>query len=107
METAALRIALCEPLDSARLYLSRATLVVSSNLVDHWKTQIQKHVSAEAVPNMRSALMQVHWLRPVILGDGHTLGASLNLTRKLQMAISLTASNSWLLTGMPSHNNTQ
>lgn len=44
-DVAALRIALCEPLDSLRLYLSKATLVVvPSNLVDHWNTQIQKHV---------------------------------------------------------------
>ncbi|CAH9113778.1 unnamed protein product [Cuscuta epithymum] len=41
----ALRTALCRPLNSIRLYLSRATLVVApSNLVDHWKTQIEKHV---------------------------------------------------------------
>ncbi|XP_022745851.1 F-box protein At3g54460-like isoform X1 [Durio zibethinus] len=138
-DLAALRIALCEPLDSVRLYLSRATLVVvPSNLVDHWKTQIQKHVrpgqlqlyvwtdhrkplvhslawdydivittfnrlSAEWGPRKRSVLMQVHWLR-VILDEGHTLGSSLNLTNKLQMAISLTASNRWLLTGTPTPN---
>ncbi|XVF82193.1 hypothetical protein PTKIN_Ptkin16aG0025500 [Pterospermum kingtungense] len=138
-DLAALRIALCEPLDSVRLYLSRATLVVvPSNLVDHWKTQIQKHVrpgqlqlyvwtdhrkppvhslawdydivittfnrlSAEWGPRKRSALMQVHWLR-IILDEGHTLGSSLNLTNKLQMAISLTASSRWLLTGTPTPN---
>ncbi|XVF00267.1 hypothetical protein REPUB_Repub03eG0270500 [Reevesia pubescens] len=138
-DLAALRIALCEPLDSVRLYLSRATLVVvPSNLVDHWKTQIQKHVrpgqlqlyvwtnnrkplvhslawdydivittfnrlSAEWGPRKRSALMQVHWLR-VILDEGHTLGSSLNLTNKLQMAFSLTASSRWLLTGTPTPN---
>lgn len=135
-DLAALRIALCEPLDSVRLYLSRATLiVVPANLVDHWKTQIQKHVrsgqlrlyvwtdqkrppvhslawdydvvittfnrlSAEWGPRKKSALMQVHWLR-VILDEGHTLGSSLTLTNKLQMSISLTASNRWLLTGTP------
>ncbi|CAK7336531.1 unnamed protein product [Dovyalis caffra] len=44
-DLAAFRIAICEPLDSVRLYLSRATLVVvPANLVDHWKTQIEKHV---------------------------------------------------------------
>ncbi|XP_022764767.1 F-box protein At3g54460 [Durio zibethinus] len=138
-DLAALRIALCEPLDSVRLYLSRATLVVvPSNLIDHWKTQINKHVrpgqlqlyvwtdhrkppvhslawdydivittfnrlSAEWGPHKRSALMQVHWLR-VILDEGHTLGSSLNLTNKLQMAISLTASSRWLLTGTPTPN---
>ncbi|XAR63528.1 hypothetical protein NMG60_11023491 [Bertholletia excelsa] len=135
----ALRIALCEPLDSLRLYLSRATLVVvPSNLVDHWKTQIQRHVrpgqlrvyvwtdhkkppahnlawdydvvittfnrlSAEWSPRNRSVLMQVHWYR-VMLDEGHTLGSSINLTNKLQMAISLTASNRWLLTGTPTPN---
>ncbi|KAA8537325.1 hypothetical protein F0562_026988 [Nyssa sinensis] len=135
----ALRIALCEPLDSLRLYVSRATLVVvPANLVDHWRTQIQKHVrpgqlrvfvwtdhkkpcahnlawdydvvittfnrlSAEWSPRNRSVLMQVHWLR-VMLDEGHTLGSSLNLTNKLQMAISLTASNRWLLTGTPTPN---
>ncbi|CAK9145452.1 unnamed protein product [Ilex paraguariensis] len=135
----ALRIALCEPLDSIRLYLSRTTLVVvPTNLVDHWRTQIQKHVrpgqlrvyvwtdhkkpcahnlawdydvvittfnrfSAEWSPRNRSVLMQVHWLR-VILDEGHTLSSSLNITNKLQMAVSLIASNRWLLTGTPTPN---
>ncbi|XP_052193368.1 F-box protein At3g54460 isoform X2 [Diospyros lotus] len=138
-DLAAFRVALCKPLDSLRLYLSRATLVVvPSNLVDHWKTQIQKHVrpgqlrvyiwtdhkkpcahslawdydivlttftrlSAEWSPRKRSILMQVHWHR-VMLDEGHTLGASLNLTNKLQMAISLIATNRWLLTGTPTPN---
>ncbi|KAK4414546.1 F-box protein [Sesamum alatum] len=133
-------IALCEPLDSLRLYLSSATLiVVPSNLVDHWRTQIERHVrpgqlrvyiwgdqkkkpsghclawdydvvittfnrlSAEWGPHKRSVLMQVHWLR-VVLDEGHTLGSSLNLTNKLQMAVSLTATNRWLLTGTPTPN---
>lgn len=135
----ALKIALCNPLNSIRLYLSRATLiVVPANLVDHWKTQIQKHVkpgqlrvciwtdykkpsahglawdydvvittfnrlSAEWGSSKRSPLMQVHWLR-VMLDEGHTLGSSLNLTNKLQMAISLMATNRWLLTGTPTPN---
>ncbi|KAL2234116.1 UNVERIFIED_CONTAM: F-box protein [Sesamum indicum] len=135
-----LRIALCEPLDSLRLYLSSATLiVVPSNLVDHWRTQIERHVrpgqlrvyiwgdqkkkpsghclawdydvvittfnrlSAEWGPRKRSVLMQVHWLR-VVLDEGHTLGSSLSLTNKLQMAVSLTATNRWLLTGTPTPN---
>lgn len=138
-DLSAFRIALCEPLDSLRLYLSRATLiVVPANLVDHWKTQIQKHVrpgqlriyawtdhkkpsahslawdydvvittfnrlSAEWSPRNRSVLMQVHWHR-VLLDEGHTLGSSLNLTNKLQLAISLTATNRWLLTGTPAPN---
>ncbi|KAF2322506.1 hypothetical protein GH714_017354 [Hevea brasiliensis] len=135
----ALKIALCNPLNSIRLYLSRATLiVVPANLVDHWKTQIQKHVkpeqlrvciwtdhkkpsahslawdydvvittfnrlSAEWGSSKKSPLMQVHWLR-VMLDEGHTLGSSLNLTNKLQMAISLMATNRWLLTGTPTPN---
>ncbi|KAJ4847219.1 hypothetical protein Tsubulata_008468 [Turnera subulata] len=135
----ALRAALCEPFDSVRLYLSRATLiVVPSNLVDHWKTQIEKHVkpgqlrlciwtdhrkpsahslawdydvvittfsrlSAEWSSRKKSPMMQVHWLR-VMLDEGHTLGSSLSLTNKLQMAISLTATNRWLLTGTPTPN---
>lgn len=135
-----LRIALCEPIDSSRLYLSSATLiVVPSNLVDHWKTQIKCHVrpgqlkvyiwgdqkkkppphnlawdydvvittfnrlSAEWAPRKRSALVQVHWLR-VMLDEGHTLGSSLTLTNKLQMLVSLTAMNRWLLTGTPTPN---
>ncbi|XP_063941100.1 F-box protein At3g54460 isoform X2 [Daucus carota subsp. sativus] len=138
-DVAALRIALCEPWDSIMLYLSKATLiVVPSNLVDHWNTQIQKHVrpgqlrvyiwtdhkkplahnlawdydivlttfnrlSAEWNPHKRSVLMQVHWLR-VIFDEGHTLGSSLNLTNKLQMSISLTATSRWLLTGTPTPN---
>ncbi|CAN0917001.1 F-box protein At3g54460 [Linum grandiflorum] len=135
----ALRLALCAPLDSVRLYLSRASLIiVPANLVDHWKSQIQKHVapgqlrlciwtdhkrppahilawdydvvittfsrlSAEWGPNKQSPLMQVHWLR-IMLDEGHTLGSCLNLTNKLQMAISLTASSRWLLTGTPTPN---
>ncbi|XP_028770015.1 F-box protein At3g54460 [Neltuma alba] len=140
-DVTALGMALREPLDSFRLYLSRATLiVVPANLVDHWKTQIEKHVqhsqlrvyvwndtwkwkpsvhslawdydvvittfsrlSAEWSPRKRSVLMQIHWLR-IILDEGHTLGSSLNLTNKLQMAISLTASNRWILTGTPTPN---
>lgn len=140
-DVTALGMALREPLDSFRLYLSRATLiVVPANLVDHWKTQIEKHVkhsqlrvyvwndswkwkppvhslawdydvvittfsrlSAEWSPRMRSVLTQVHWLR-IILDEGHTLGSSLNLTNKLQMAISLIASNRWILTGTPTPN---
>ncbi|XP_049370689.1 F-box protein At3g54460 [Solanum verrucosum] len=135
----ALRVALCKPLDSFRLYLSRATLVVvPSNLVDHWRGQIERHVrrgqlrvfvwtdhkrpsahslawdydvvittfsrlSAEWGPKKRSVLMQVHWLR-IILDEGHTLGSSLTLTNKLQMAVSLRATNRWLLTGTPTPN---
>ncbi|XP_012567307.1 F-box protein At3g54460 [Cicer arietinum] len=138
-DVAALGLALCEPLDFVRLYLSRATLVVvPANLVDHWKTQIEKHVrpgqlrvyvwnnhrkpsahslawdydvvittfsrlSAEWGPRKRSALTQVHWFR-IILDEGHTLGSSLSLTNKLQMAISLVASNRWILTGTPTPN---
>ncbi|MED6133612.1 hypothetical protein PIB30_029784 [Stylosanthes scabra] len=135
----ALGMALREPLDFVRLYLSRATLiVVPANLVDHWKTQIEKHVtpgqlrvyvcidqrkpsahclawdydvvittfsrlSAEWNPRKRSVLMQVHWFR-IILDEGHTLGSSLNLTNKLQMAISMMAANRWILTGTPTPN---
>ncbi|XP_030489447.2 F-box protein At3g54460 [Cannabis sativa] len=139
-DVAALKIALSQPLDStSRLYVSRATLiVVPANLVDHWKTQIQKHVrpgqlriylwtdnrkpsahslawdydvvittfnrlSAEWGTRKRSVLMQVHWLR-VMLDEGHTLGSSVGLTNKLQMAVSLVASNRWILTGTPTPN---
>ncbi|MQL72389.1 hypothetical protein Taro_004765 [Colocasia esculenta] len=135
----ALQIALTMPLESFRFYLSRATLIiVPANLVEHWKTQIQRHVrpgqlrvyvwtdhkkpsahnlawdydivittfnrlSAEWGPRKKSILMQVHWLR-VMLDEGHTLGSSLSLTNKLQMAISLTASYRWILTGTPTPN---
>lgn len=138
-DVVALQIALTKPLDLCRLYLSRATLVVvPANLVDHWKTQIFKHVrheqlrvyvwtdhrkpsahslawdydivittfnrlSAEWGPRKKSAMMQVHWLR-IMLDEGHTLGSSFSLTNKLQMAISLNASNRWLLTGTPTPN---
>nr|GEZ22063.1 F-box protein At3g54460 isoform X1 [Tanacetum cinerariifolium] len=138
-DLSALRIALTEPLDSVRFYLSRATLiVVPANLVDHWKNQIERHVkpgqlrvyvwadhkkpsvhniawdydvvittfsrlSAEWSPKKRSVLMQVHWLR-VVFDEGHTLGSSLNLTNKLQLSVSLTASSRWLLTGTPTPN---
>ncbi|XP_023638353.1 F-box protein At3g54460 isoform X2 [Capsella rubella] len=135
----ALKVALCQPLDTFRLYLSKATLiVVPANLVDHWKTQIQKHVysdqlrilvwtdhiklsphslawdydvvittfsrlSAEWNPRKKSPLIQVHWLR-VMLDEGHTLGSSVSLTNKFQMAVSLKACNRWLLTGTPTPN---
>ncbi|URD79792.1 CW-type Zinc Finger [Musa troglodytarum] len=138
-DSTALRIALTKPLDSIRLYLSTATLiVVPANLIDHWITQIQKHVnpghlrayvwadnrkpsahnlawdydvvlttfnklSAEWGPRKWSVLMQVHWLR-IMLDEGHTLGSSLSLTNKLQMAVSLTAASRWILTGTPTPN---
>ncbi|KFK34687.1 hypothetical protein AALP_AA5G178200 [Arabis alpina] len=140
-DSPALKVALCQPLDTIRLYLSKATLiVVPANLVDHWKTQIQKHVSpgqlriliwtdhkklspdslawdydvvittfsrlsAEWNPRKKSPspLIQVHWLR-VMLDEGHTLGSSLSLTNKFQMAVSLTACSRWLLTGTPTPN---
>ncbi|KAK4775182.1 hypothetical protein SAY86_010117 [Trapa natans] len=138
-DVASLKIAMSEPLNSVRLYLSRATLiVVPANLVDHWKTQIQRHVrvgqlkihvfnsgknisphtlawdydivittfnrfSVEWAPRKQSVLQQVHWLR-IILDEGHTLGSSISLTNKLQMAISLTASCRWILTGTPTPN---
>ncbi|XP_024013488.1 F-box protein At3g54460 isoform X2 [Eutrema salsugineum] len=138
-DSPALKVALCRPLDAFRLYLSKATLiVVPANLVDHWKTQIQKHVSpgqlriliwtdhkklsphslawdydvvittfsrlsAEWNPRKKSPLIQVHWLR-VMLDEGHTLGSSLSLTNKFQMAVSLTACSRWLLTGTPTPN---
>uniref|UniRef100_A0A0E0JTP3 F-box protein n=1 Tax=Oryza punctata TaxID=4537 RepID=A0A0E0JTP3_ORYPU len=138
-DSAALGIALEKPLDLVRLYLSRATLiVVPANLIDHWTTQIQRHVSSDTLnvyvwgdhkkpsahnlawdydivittfsrlsaewgPKKRSVLKQIHWFR-VILDEGHTLGSSLALTNKLQMAVSLVASNRWILTGTPTPN---
>eukprot|EP00249_Psilotum_nudum_P017494 c26350_g1_i1 orf=79-4755(+) len=50
-----------------------------------------------------SVLMSVHWLR-IMLDEGHTLGSSLSLTNKLQMAVSMHASRRWLLTGTPTPN---
>ncbi|KAL0910993.1 hypothetical protein M5K25_019093 [Dendrobium thyrsiflorum] len=45
-DSTALKTALTKPLDLCRLYLSGATLVVvPTNLVEHWKTQIEKHIS--------------------------------------------------------------
>uniref|UniRef100_A0A453GNH4 F-box protein n=2 Tax=Aegilops tauschii subsp. strangulata TaxID=200361 RepID=A0A453GNH4_AEGTS len=138
-DSAALGIALEKPLDLVRLYLSRATLiVVPANLIDHWTTQIQRHVSSDTLnvyawgdhkrppahilawdydivittfsrlsaewgPSKKSVLKQIHWFR-VILDEGHTLGSSLALTNKLQMAVSLVASNRWILTGTPTPN---
>ncbi|XP_025816393.1 F-box protein At3g54460 isoform X2 [Panicum hallii] len=138
-DSAALGVALEKPLDSTRFYLSRATLiVVPANLIDHWTTQIQRHVSSDTLnvfvwgdhkkpsahnlawdydivittfsrlsaewsPQKRSALKQIHWFR-VVLDEGHTLGSSLALTNKLQMAVALVASNRWILTGTPTPN---
>lgn len=138
-DSTALGIALEKPLDLVRFYLSRATLiVVPANLIDHWTTQIQRHVSSDTLnvyawgdhkkpsahnlawdydivittfsrlsaewsPRKRSVLKQIHWFR-VILDEGHTLGSSLALTNKLQMAVSLVASNRWILTGTPTPN---
>lgn len=42
--------------------------------------------------------MQIHWLR-IILDEGHMLGASLSMTNKLQMAVSLRAERRWVMTG--------
>ena len=39
-----------------------------------------------------------------MLDEGHTLGSSVNLTNKMQMAVSLSASNRWILTGTPTPN---
>lgn len=139
-DTAALSVSLRKPLNMLRFYLSAATLVVlPANLVDHWRTQIQRHVSpgqlhmylwddykkkpsahvlawdydvvittfsrlsAEWGPQKRSVLSQIHWYR-VMLDEGHTLGSSLTLTNKLQMAVSMAASNRWILTGTPTPN---
>lgn len=138
-DSTALGIALENPLDIVRFYLSRATLiVVPANLIDHWTTQIQRHVSSDTLnvyawgdhkkpsahilawdydivittfnrlsaewgPQKRSVLKQIHWYR-VILDEGHTLGSSLALTNKFQMAVSLVASNRWILTGTPTPN---
>ncbi|ONM34474.1 F-box protein [Zea mays] len=138
-DSAALGAALENPLDSTRFYLSTATLiVVPANLIDHWTTQIQRHVSSDTLnvfvwgdhkkpsahnlawdydivittfsrlsaewgPQKRSPLKQIHWFR-VILDEGHTLGSSLALTNKLQMAVALVASNRWILTGTPTPN---
>ena len=41
----------------------------------------------------------MHWLR-VILDEGHMLGASLQMTNKLSMAINLRAERRWIMTGM-------
>ncbi|XP_062231335.1 F-box protein At3g54460-like [Phragmites australis] len=138
-DSTALGVALEKPLNLVRFYLSMATLiVVPANLIDHWTTQIQRHVSSDTLnvfvwgdhkkpsahnlawdydiiittfsrlsaewgPRKRSALKQIHWFR-VILDEGHTLGSSLTLTNKLQMAVSLVASNRWILTGTPTPN---
>eukprot|EP00271_Cylindrocystis_brebissonii_P019423 TRINITY_DN5891_c0_g2_i1.p1 TRINITY_DN5891_c0_g2~~TRINITY_DN5891_c0_g2_i1.p1 ORF type:complete len:1826 (+),score=364.90 TRINITY_DN5891_c0_g2_i1:281-5479(+) len=50
-----------------------------------------------------SPLLQIHWLR-LLLDEGHTLGGSLALTNKLQMAVALRAERRWLLTGTPTPN---
>ncbi|KAJ3676248.1 hypothetical protein LUZ60_003660 [Juncus effusus] len=139
-DSTALRVSLTRPLDSHRLYLSSATLiVVPANLVDHWKTQIERHVlpgqlrvcsfgsntknpsapnlawdydivittfsrlSSEWGPRKKSVLSQIHWYR-IMLDEGHTLGSSLTLTNKFQMAVSLQASSRWILTGTPTPN---
>ncbi|KAK9807648.1 hypothetical protein WJX72_005276 [[Myrmecia] bisecta] len=47
-----------------------------------------------------SPLMQVHWLR-IVLDEGHTLGANLAMTNRLQMACALRAERRWVLTGTP------
>ncbi|KAJ4804789.1 SNF2 domain-containing protein / helicase domain-containing protein / F-box family protein [Rhynchospora pubera] len=139
-DTVALSVSLRKPLNTLRFYLSAASLVVvPANLVDHWRTQIEKHVapgqlhvylwddykkkpsahilawdydvvittfsrlSAEWGPQKRSVLSQIHWYR-VMLDEGHTLGSSLALSNKLQMAVSMAASSRWILTGTPTPN---
>nr|XP_024399030.1 F-box protein At3g54460-like isoform X2 [Physcomitrium patens] len=60
-------------------------------------------LSSEWSIRENSVLMRIHWLR-IMLDEGHTLGASLSLTNKLQMAKSLHASRRWILTGTPTPN---
>ncbi|QDZ24108.1 hypothetical protein A3770_12p66260 [Chloropicon primus] len=47
-----------------------------------------------------SSLMKVHWLR-IILDEGHSLGSSLGITNKLQMACHIMAERRWIMTGTP------
>ena len=47
-----------------------------------------------------SSLMRVHWLR-MILDEGHSLGSSLGITNKLQMACCIKAERRWIMTGTP------
>ena len=47
-----------------------------------------------------SILMQIHWLR-ILLDEGHSLGSSLSVTNKLQMACRIKAERRWVMTGTP------
>lgn len=47
-----------------------------------------------------SSLMRIHWLR-IILDEGHSLGSSLGITNKLQMACYIRAERRWIMTGTP------
>eukprot|EP00898_Chlorokybus_atmophyticus_P007523 jgi/Chlat1/7772/Chrsp66S07330 len=60
-------------------------------------------LSMEWTEREQSPLLRVHWLR-VILDEGHTLGASLAMTNKLQMACSLRCDRRWVMTGTPTPN---
>ena len=61
-------------------------------------TGIPQNLPAEHFPEKSSACVQIHWLR-IILDEGHMLGASLGMTSKLQMAVSLRAERRWVMTG--------
>lgn len=137
----ALKEAIAEPVDEVmRFYLSKATLVVvPNNLIEHWRTQILKHISrdqlrffiwtdvkrlpaahvlaweydvvittfsrlsAEWNNRNTSPLARIHWLR-IVLDEGHTLGASIASTNKLNMAVGMRACRRWILTGTPTPN---
>ncbi|KAL2619941.1 hypothetical protein R1flu_000146 [Riccia fluitans] len=60
-------------------------------------------LSAEWSSRDTSALARIHWLR-IILDEGHTLGAGVAMTNKLQMAVSIRACRRWILTGTPTPN---
>ncbi|KAL3681903.1 hypothetical protein R1sor_024859 [Riccia sorocarpa] len=60
-------------------------------------------LSAEWTSRDTSALAKIHWLR-IILDEGHTLGAGVAMTNKLQMAVSIRACRRWILTGTPTPN---
>ncbi|GJM91872.1 hypothetical protein PR202_ga08290 [Eleusine coracana subsp. coracana] len=116
-DSAALGLALEKPLDLVRYSgMSPQTPLMFMCGGDHKKPSAHSlawdydivittfsRLSAEWDPRKRSPLKQIHWFR-VILDEGHTLGSSLALTNKLQMAVSLVASNRWILTGTPTPN---
>lgn len=75
--------------------------ISSYDLANTWDVvlvPLQRFSSEHAKPS--GPLMRVHWLR-LVLDEGHSLGASLGITSKLQVACAVAAERRWCVRGKP------